>query len=176
MVPKASRCWHFSSVNGSLWGTTEGMEGEIWGGGNHFWSRIAAFGSELITAQIKRFCGRSTPLSLKSPPRSPYRTELFFPPRHLPPNHHRCHHLPPLPFLIWRWQAARLHTAAANWVNNKLRLRRLRGERARRCSSFKTWIIRRNKRVIYHMSFVLIAAPSLLLCVGGHTLDWKSAL
>lgn len=99
-------------------------------------------------------------------PRLLCRTELFFPPRHLPPNHTT----PSLPFLMWRWQAARLHTAAANWVNNKLRLRRARGGGGEwaHSRSFKTWKIKRNKRLIYHMSFCFNCC-SLSLVVCGWT-------
>ena len=142
------------------------------GGGDHFWIRIAAFGSELITAQIKRICARSTRLSLKSLPCSPHQNRTFsFPATSFCPPHH---HLPPplpVPFLIQRWQAARLHTAAANWVNNKARVRgekRGAGWLPLQILRRELWNVTKRGNLSYVICFNYFS-PSLAVCVGVDT-------
>lgn len=96
-------------------------------------------------------------------PRLLCRTELFFPPRHFPPNH-------TLPFLSSceddRQQdfTRPLQTGSiTNWEWGEGG----GGEWAHSCS-FKTWKIKRNKRLIYHMSFCFNCC-SLSLVVCGWT-------
>lgn len=96
------------------WQFMRNNKGRGWWEGRERWREVGAtvsgagsqpFGSELITAQIKRFCGRSTPLSLKSLPRSPYRQNFYFrhviylPPKHTITHHHHNHQPPSTPSL-----------------------------------------------------------------------------
>lgn len=160
-------------VNGSLWGTTEGMDGEGWGGrwepflerDRSLWLWTHYRSNQKILWKEARRCHRNLRPALL------IEQNFSFPPRHfLPPNHCR-HHLPP-PFppsseddrqqdftrplqtgsiTNWDWE---------EWDGSELVA----------APVLKTWIIRRNKKgnLSYVVCFNCCSTLSCRVWVDTH--------